>query len=418
MLFERWQRVVRSRRSERALWEPAAGRSWTFGELAASIEGPSRADETVVFPQDRSARFLQEVLRAWRDGRVTCPIEAGRDRPALECLPTGCCHVKATSASTGISRWVIFRETQLAADADQIVTAMGLRPEWPNLGVISLAHSYGFSNLVLPLLLHGIPLVLLESPLPEALRQATADLPAATLPAVPALWRTWSEAGALSPQIRLAISAGAPLPLALEQEVFRRFDLKIHNFYGASECGGIAYDASNIPRTDASLVGTAMPAAQVAVAADGCLEVRGAAVGEGYWPEPDARLGRGCFRTSDLAELRGGDLHLRGRAGDMIQVAGRKVSPESIEEVLSGCAGVEACVVFGIPSRDPGRVEDIVAVVSLSGDGSEEAIRSHALSKLPSWQVPRRWWVTSDLRANERGKLSRAEWRRRFQERG
>ena len=49
---------------------------------------------------------------------------------------------------------------------------MGLRPDWPNLGVISLAHSYGFSNLVLPLLLHGIPLILAPSPLPEAVRQA------------------------------------------------------------------------------------------------------------------------------------------------------------------------------------------------------------------------------------------------------
>jgi long-chain acyl-CoA synthetase len=41
---------------------------------------------------------------------------------------------------------------------------MGLRPDWPNLGVISLAYSYGFSNLVLPLLLHGIPLFLAPSP--------------------------------------------------------------------------------------------------------------------------------------------------------------------------------------------------------------------------------------------------------------
>ena len=49
---------------------------------------------------------------------------------------------------------------------------MGLRPDWPNLGVISMAYSYGFSNLVLPLLLHGIPLFLAPAPLPEVLRGA------------------------------------------------------------------------------------------------------------------------------------------------------------------------------------------------------------------------------------------------------
>ena len=55
------------------------------------------------------------------------------------------------------------------ADAENIVATMGLRPDWPNLGVISLAHSYGFSNLVLPLLLHGIPLILAPVPLPARL---------------------------------------------------------------------------------------------------------------------------------------------------------------------------------------------------------------------------------------------------------
>ena len=49
---------------------------------------------------------------------------------------------------------------------------MGLRADWPNLGVISLAHSYGFSNLILPLLLHGIPLILAPAPLPEIIRRA------------------------------------------------------------------------------------------------------------------------------------------------------------------------------------------------------------------------------------------------------
>ena len=60
------------------------------------------------------------------------------------------------------------------ADAENIVATMGLRPDWPNLGVISLAHSYGFSNLVLPLLLHGIPLILAGAPLPEIVLRASA----------------------------------------------------------------------------------------------------------------------------------------------------------------------------------------------------------------------------------------------------
>ena len=105
-----------------------------------------------------------------------------------------------TSATTGPARAVAFTGEQLAADVDNIVATMGLRPDWPNLGVISMAHSYGFSNLVLPLLLHGIPLVLVPAPLPEMVRDRRRRNSAITLAGVPAMWRAWHEAPAIPPQ--------------------------------------------------------------------------------------------------------------------------------------------------------------------------------------------------------------------------
>src|SRR5207245_5007299 len=92
-------------------------------------------------------------------------------------MPQGIVHLKTTSATTGTPRLVAFTAAQLMADAQNIVATMNLRPGWPNLGVISLAHSYGFSNLVLPLLLHGIPLVLVGSTLPESVRRAASLQP-------------------------------------------------------------------------------------------------------------------------------------------------------------------------------------------------------------------------------------------------
>ena len=118
-------------------------------------------------------------------------------------------------------RAVAFTGEQLAADAENIVATMGLRPDWPNLGVISPAYSYGFSSLVLPLLLHGIPLYLVPSPLPVALRCAAHADWNLTVAGVPALWHAWHKAGAILSNVRLAISAGAPLPLTLEQRRLR-----------------------------------------------------------------------------------------------------------------------------------------------------------------------------------------------------
>jgi len=361
MLYDRWREVARARHSEIALKDLGPGRAWTFAQLLAESDRATGVNEGWVFPRGNSAEFVLEVLRGWRQGLVVCPLETTDAQPNLPLPPPGIAHVKRTSATTGAARHVLFTAEQIAADAANIVATMGLRPEWPNLGAISLAHSYGFSNLVLPLLLHGIPLWIVNSPLPEAVRSACAGGEAFTLASVPALWRAWNDADAISPNVKLAISAGAPLPLALESEIFERRGIKIHNFIGASECGGIAYDRSSAPRTDATLVGSAMENVSLSVA-DGLLEVRGAAVGERYWPDNRPELRAGVFRTSDLVEIRDGLLHVRGRAGDVIHVAGRKVAPEDIERVLLQHSAVKACLVFDAPRADG--ENQIVAIVA------------------------------------------------------
>jgi len=416
MLYERWRQIAHEHRQELALCDLGSGRSWTFGQLDAATEKAAATVETVLFPQGISADFVLTVLRAWKAGKIICPLEAGQMAPDLSRLPSGSVHLKTTSATTDGPRLIAFTGEQLAADAENIVATMGLRPDWPNLGVISLAHSYGFSNLVSPLLLHGIPLILVDSPLPEKVVRAAQTVERMTLPAVPALWRAWHEAKTIPSNVRLAISAGAPLPLPLERAVFEATEIKLHNFYGASECGGIAYDASTAPRADAGCVGAPLRNVQLTVNEEGCLEVCSRAVGDNYWPpSPDWRPG--SYRTSDLAELRDGLVFLRGRSSDLINVAGRKVSPELIERVLLTHPAVDDCLVFGAPSEGAERSEIIVACVATKSGAAADALKQYLLAKLPAWQVPRQWVLVESLPTNQRGKLSRAEWRRRVLER-
>lgn len=417
MLYDCWRRLASRRLDQIAIFDLPHGRRWSFGELAASAESGVHEPGTVIFPQGANAEFVISVLRGWRNGQVICPLEEGQIRPRVAGeLPPGVAHLKTTSATTGAPRLVAFREAQLKADADNIVGAMGLRPDWPNLGIISLAHSYGFSNLVLPLLLHGVPILLLGSALPEALRRAGEAWPAVTLAGVPALWQTWYDAQSIPPNVRLAISAGAPLPLNLEQAVFARHGLKIHNFYGSSECGGIAYDAGAEPRTEAACAGAPLQNVEVRVSEDGCLEVCSQAVAECYWPEAGTDLSEGVFRTRDLGEVAEGKVYLRGRAGDQINVAGRKVAPEAIEAVLAAHPRVRACLAFGVPSPDAQRGDIIVACVAGAHE-TPESLRQFAMEHLPAWQVPREWWFVDSLEANGRGKLSRAAWRKRYLDR-
>lgn len=414
MLFNLWSDIARQHANEPALRDLAAGRQWNFRELARAVETPVPLTQPIAHPQGNGVEFILTVLRAWRDRVVVCPLEPFQAPPPIPLPPAGCRHLKMTSATSGTARMIAFTEAQLAADALNIVQTMGLRPDWPNLAAISMAHSYGFSNLVLPLLLHGIPLILAPSALPEMVRKAAAGHASLTLAGVPALWRAWHESGAIPPNVALAISAGAPLSIELEQTVHAACGLKIHNFYGSSECGGIAYDDSASPRMEEGLVGRAMRNVDLALSHQGCLQVRSRAVGETYWPMPDDSLENGCFHTSDLAEFREGTLFLRGRMGDLINVAGRKVTPAVIEQMLRLHPSVKDCLVFGTPDSQGERTDRIVACVVAHGLAEAEPLRQFLLRNLPSWQMPRDWWFVDSLNANTRGKISRAEWRQRY----
>ena len=416
MLYERWQQIVHDRPNEIALRELASGRSWTFSQVNAESEKSLPENPAMIHPLGSSPEFIFEVLRAWRSRVVVCPLEAHHQPLAISPPPWPCCHLKTTPASTGVPRAVAFTQEQLFADADNIVATMGLRPDWPNLGVISLAYSYGFSSLVLPLLLHGIPLYLVPSPLPVALRCAQHAHWNLTVAAVPALWHAWHKAGAILSNVKLAISAGAPLPLTLERAVFAEHGVKLHNFYGSTECGGIAYDATNEPRADDSCVGQPLKNVNVEIGGNGALIVRSRAAGETYWPTPEPALGGGIFRTCDLAEIRAGEVFLHGRTDDHINVAGRKVSPVIIEQALSEHEAVAECVVFGVPSGSVDRMDLIVACVAADRPIARDELKQFLLQLLPAWQVPREWWFVDSIGSNGTGKPSRAKWRRNFLE--
>jgi acyl-coenzyme A synthetase/AMP-(fatty) acid ligase len=412
MLYEAWLKTVQLHRNEVALIE--GGRKWSFAQLAADADAAPPLP-SIVYPTGISSRFVLEVLQAWRHNRVVCPLDATQQPVQLaESLPHGCVHLKSSSGSTGEPRYIAFTAEQLQADAENIVTTMGLRRDWPNIGAISIAHSYGFSNLVLPLLLHGVPLILCPSRLPEAFRTAAEGFDSVTVAAVPALWKIWHEAKVLGHKIKLAISAGAPLSIELERAVFEETGVKIHNFYGASECGGICYDTSTTPRKNPQDVGTPMANVKVELGLEGCLRVRSKAVAQTYWPKPLPAISNGVFQTTDQANIADGRVLLLGRDTDVINIAGQKISPESIEQALLKHPLVSECVVFGVPAGDSARNETIAACVASRASLQAEELKQFLLNVIPSAQVPRHWRFVSSLADPRRGKISRFQWRQRF----
>src|SRR5205807_621915 len=75
---------------------------------------------------------------------------------------------KLTSGTTAAPRAIRFRSEQLLADCDQICQTMGIFDTDLNFGVIPVSHSYGFSNLLTPLIARGVSMILSQDRTPRA----------------------------------------------------------------------------------------------------------------------------------------------------------------------------------------------------------------------------------------------------------
>jgi acyl-CoA synthetase (AMP-forming)/AMP-acid ligase II len=311
-----------------------------------------------------------------------------------------------------------FRSEQLVADCDQICDTMGISDVDLNFGVIPISHSYGFSNLLTPLIARGIPMALSQDRTPRAVLDDLARTNATVFPGTPVFYQAFCEMENVPPlpKLRLCISAGAPLPIATAKKFREKFGLPIHSFYGASECGGICYDREGANEIE-GFVGAPMKDVDLEIldpnAEQSQVRVRSAAVGEGYFPDVDEeKLGNGVFVPDDLLARHGSGFKIVGRISDVINVAGKKVNPAEIEERLLRFPGVRQAVAFGRESTL--RNEEVAACVVADVDLGENALLEFCRSALSAWQVPKRIFIVDSIPVNERGKISRRELAKRF----
>lgn len=388
---ERWPAVLLAL-FRRSLVVLPVGRHMEKVELDLALE-TCRASVVVTLEEDQ--------LRLTRCAALIAPSFAW-DEPVPDLL-------KLTSGTTSLPRAIRFRAAQLVADGDSICETMGITDRDLNFGVIPFSHSYGFSNLLTPLLCRGVPMVASEDRMPRAILNDLARSGATVFPGMPVFYRKFAEMqnAPAHPALRLCISAGSLLPAEVGKAFTAAFGLKIHAFYGSSECGGIAYDASDDQGYEEGFVGRPMRGVEISPVGEpgGAITVRSAAVGDDYFPTRDAtKLGAGHFIPGDLVRCDKRGLVLVGRVSEVINIAGRKLNPLEVEARLAEFPGVKQVVVFGVPSALRG--EEAVACVA--GEGIESpAMMRFCQGRLSAWQIPREMWIVPEIPTNERGKVSR-----------
>lgn len=370
----------------------------------------------VAFPIDRDApetevaRILAHfairglVYRADRGSR-TASISI-RELSARANAPGDARLVKLTSGSTGMPKGIVATEANLLADCRNICATMDIRPTDLNLGAIPFSHSYGFSNLVTPLIVQGTPAVFSNDYLPQSLLDLANRHRCTVAPLIPMVFaHLITAAHGRFETVRTFLSAGAPLPAATSRRFRERFGQDIHSFYGCSECGGITYDRRG-GAVERGTVGAAMDGVTLHTAG-GRLEVRSGSVAAGYLFDAATFEPFTSFTTDDLVEVReDGELALTGREGDLINTAGKKVNPREVEAVILQIEGVREVKVYGAEAGARGEV--VAAAVVATPNVTRELVREFCRSRLSLHKVPRIVKLIDEMPVDERGKVKRA----------
>jgi long-chain acyl-CoA synthetase len=422
-MLERFLALTAARPDAVALIEAESGRISTRARLlerAHEIARQYAEGATVPVQLPNSVDFVATFVAALLRKFVVILID--RDAPASDAarivehfgaglkpgLPEGARLIKLTSGSTGMPKGIVASEASLLADCRNICATMDIRPDDINLGAIPMSHSYGFSNLVTPLLTQGTAVVISNDYLPQSIVDYCNSYQVTVVPAVPMVFdHLVTAAKGDFATVRTFLSAGAPLPPAVSRHFRERFGKLIHTFYGCSECGGITYDREG-GSVERGTVGSAMEGVTLSVEGSR-LVVRGDNVSLGYLHDATTfePFTLGCFVTDDLAELRDDDeVALTGRASELINIAGRKVNPREVEQVLLQIDGVQQAKAYGEPAGARGEV--VAAAIVARPDVTRDQVREFCRARLAPHKVPRIIKLIDSIPVDDRGKVRRS----------
>ena len=238
------------------------------------------------------------------------------------------------------------------------------------------------------------------------------------------------------PALRLCISGGASLPVAVLERFNSLFSTQIFEGYGLSETSPVA--TSSQPQFGGNkpgAIGHAIWGVEVEIARAevderiellppdtlGEIVIRGHNVFAGYLDRPEATAAAmvdGWFRTGDLG-TKGVDgyISIVDRKKDIVIRAGFNVYPREVEEVLARHPAVAQVAVIGIPDETLG--EEVCAVVVADPDADPVTpadLIAWSTEHLGRHKYPRQVRFVDELPVGPSHKVLKRELRRRFGE--
>jgi len=288
--------------------------------------------------------------------------------------PTDVCHILPSGGTTGLPKGIPRTHNDYICNVRYGAQAgkMGKDDIW--LVAVPVGHNLALLDAIVPSLVIGGKLLLVDSTRPEDICRTIQRDRATYMPTVPSLLKrivNYEELRNFDLSSLKRISAGGePSSPELIRATCEKLRCKYINEFGMSEgllcrttldndidtiCTTVGIPCC--PRDHVKIIdenGRDLP-----VGTDGELATKGPCIFTGYLRNPEenakAFLADGFFKTGDLARIdKRGYIKVTGRIKDIIIRGGENISPAQVEEILLTHREIADAAVIGMPDKDLG----------------------------------------------------------------
>ena len=413
-------------------------RSLTYAQLWQEVERRShdfRPHEVVCFRSSQDIDFLVTYMAIHLAGGVSAPLEHGMPDALFEEVcgrlreaADGIADILYTTGTTGQSKGVMVSHRALIADAENLIAGQGFSHDLVFIINGPLNHIGSLSK-IWPCIILGATIIILEGMKdlnaffraldysPSSLHTPhSSKLKFATF-FVPATIRMLLQFGpdklaSYADKLDFIESGAAPLPQA---DMLRLCELlpktRLYNTYASTETGIIATYNFNDGRCMANCLGRPMPHSRVLITPEGLIACQGDTLMSGYVGDPELTatvLRDNTIFTSDIGTIdEEGMLHLSGRASDVINVGGFKVSPIEVEEVAMSNPMVSDCICISAPHPVTGHALKLLVVTPPGQTLDKRSLARFLADRLEPYKVPMLYEQVDTIARTYNGKLNR-----------
>ncbi len=330
-----------------------------------------------------------------------------------------------TSGTSSSSKGVMLTNDNLNANAADAIAHAQFNRQMTFLGVLPMFHALGLmAGFLVPLSL-GCRVIYQARFSPPATLELIRRHNIQVLVAVPTMYALLANCKSVSraalSSVMYAISGGEPLPLGLLEKYKTDFGIDLLEGFGLTETAPMVSFCLPWAHKSGS-VGKPLPNIELRVVDEtekplgpdqnGELWIRGRNVMKGYLNKPvetsAVLTADGWLKTGDIARIDAdGFLYITGRKKELIIMAGEKISPYEIEEVIRQHPAVLLTAVIGV--KDPQRGEVPVAFVQpvpgLAEKTTAQDIRVFVRQRLAPYKTPRDVYFVEDMPRSPTGKI-------------